>query len=201
MWARGAGTTLRRDLAEDVSDRPELRAFRDTVGLFATGVAIVTTEIQGEVHAMTANAVVSLSLDPLMMLFCPAKKSRLAQLLEQMRQFTLNVLREDQQALSSYFAGGWKQGAAPPFRFVPSPAGPRLEGGLASIGCELERVADGGDHWIVTGRVISMHRGIQPHRPLVFFGGRYRSVDFSTGAPAPDLGEVVDEPPHIYYDR
>jgi flavin reductase (DIM6/NTAB) family NADH-FMN oxidoreductase RutF len=184
-----------------VSDAPELRAFRDAVGLLATGVAIVTTEAQGEVHAMTVNAVVSLSLDPLMMLFCPAKKSRLAQLLESMRQFTLNFLREDQQALSSYFAGGWKDSPAPPFRFVPSSAGPRLEGSLASIGCQLERVADGGDHWVVTGRVISMHRGVQPHHPLVFFAGKYRAVDLSTGAPAPDLTEVVDEPPHIFYDR
>jgi flavin reductase (DIM6/NTAB) family NADH-FMN oxidoreductase RutF len=179
----------------------QLGAFRDTVGLFATGVAIVTTEAQGEVHAMTVNAVVSLSLDPLMMLFCPAKKSRLAQLLEHIRQFTLNVLREDQQALSSYFAGGWKEQPAPPFRFVPSPAGPRLEGSLASLGCQLERVADGGDHWIVTGRVISMHRGVPPHRPLVFFGSKYRAVDFSAGVPAPDLAAVIDEPPHIFYDR
>jgi flavin reductase (DIM6/NTAB) family NADH-FMN oxidoreductase RutF len=184
-----------------VSAAQELRGFRDTVGLFATGVAIVTAEAQGEVHAMTVNAVASLSLDPLLMLFCPAKKSRFAQLLDQVRQFTLNLLREDQQALSSYFAGGWKASPAPPFRFVPSRAGPRLEGSLASVGCELDRVADGGDHWIVTGRVISMHRGVPPHRPLVFFGGQYRAVDFAAGTPAPDLARVLDEPPHIFYDH
>jgi flavin reductase (DIM6/NTAB) family NADH-FMN oxidoreductase RutF len=184
-----------------VSTEQELRGFRDIVGLFATGVAIVTAEAQGEVHGMTVNAVASLSLDPLMMLFCPAKRARLAQLLEHVGQFTLNFLREDQQALSSYFAGGWKAAAAPPFRFVPSQAGPRLEGSLASVGCQLDRVADGGDHWIVTGRVISMHRGVEPHRPLVFFGGKYRAVDFSAGTPAPDLARVVDEPPHIFYDH
>ncbi len=180
---------------------PERRAFRDTAGLFATGVAIVTAEAQGEVHAMTVNAVASLSLDPLLMLFCPAKKSRLAQLLGEVRQFTLNFLRDDQEALSSYFAGGWKESPAPPFRFVPSQAGPRLEGSLAAVGCELDRVVDGGDHWIVTGRVVSVHQGVKPHRPLVFFGAKYRSVDFSTGTPAPDLTRVVDEPPHIFYDH
>ena len=179
----------------------ERRDFRATVGLFATGVAIVTTEAQGEVHAMTVNAVASLSLEPLLMLFCPAKKSRLAEQVTQMRQFTLNFLREDQEALSSYFAGGWKDSPVPPFRFVPSPAGPRLEGCLASVGCDLERVDDGGDHWIVTGRLIALHRGVEPHRPLVFFAGRYRAVDFSTGTPAPDLTRVVDEPPHIFYQH
>jgi flavin reductase (DIM6/NTAB) family NADH-FMN oxidoreductase RutF len=184
-----------------MSAEQELRAFRDTAGLFTTGVAIVTAEARGEVHAMTANAVASLSLDPLLMLFCPAKRSRFAELLEHVKQFTLNFLREDQEALSSYFAGGWKQAPAPPFRFVPSQAGPRLEGSLASVGCELDRVVDGGDHWIVTGRVIAMHRGVEPHRPLVFFAGKYRAVDFAAGTPAPDLSRVVDEPPHIFYQH
>jgi len=184
-----------------MSAESELRGFRDTVGLFATGVAIVTTEAQGEVHAMTVNAVASLSLDPLLMLFCPAKRSHLAQLLSDVRQFTLNFLREEQEALSSYFAGGWKQTPAPPFRFVPSSAGPRLEGSLASVGCALERIVDGGDHWIVTGRVVALHRGIEPHRPLVFFAGKYRAVDFATGTPAPDLTRVIDEPPHIFYQH
>jgi flavin reductase (DIM6/NTAB) family NADH-FMN oxidoreductase RutF len=177
------------------------RAFRDLAGLFTTGVAIVTLEAAGEVHAMTANAVASLSLDPMLMLFCPAKKARLSEHLEHMRQFTLNYLREDQEALSTYFAGGWKSSLAPPFRFVPSRAGPRLEGSLAAIGCEVERVADGGDHWIVTGRVIALHRGIEPLRPLLFYRGKYRTVDFAEGTPAPDLTQVVDEPPHIFYSH
>jgi flavin reductase (DIM6/NTAB) family NADH-FMN oxidoreductase RutF len=178
---------------------PDPRAFRDIAGLFATGVAIVTLEAQGEVHAMTANSITSLSLDPMLMLFCPSKKARLAQYLEHMRQFTLNFLREDQEALSSYFAGGWKSSPAPAFRFVPSKAGPRLEGCLASIGCDVERVSDGGDHWLVTGRVVALHRGVEPLRPLVFFAGKYRAVDFAAGTPAPDLGQVIDEPPHIFY--
>jgi flavin reductase (DIM6/NTAB) family NADH-FMN oxidoreductase RutF len=177
------------------------QAFRRLTGLFATGVAIVVAEVDGQLHAMTANAVTSLSLDPLLMLFCPGKKARIAQSPARMQRFTINFLREDQQALSSYFAGGWKDSAPPPFRFVPSPAGPRLQGALASIGCETDRIAEGGDHWLVTGRVIALHRGVEPHRPLVFFGGKYRAVDFSEGSPAPDLTQVEDEPPHIFYDH
>ncbi len=177
----------------------DTRTFRDVAGLLAGGVAIVTMEAKGEVRAMTANAVASLSLDPMLMLFCPAKKSRFSGYLADMRQFTLNFLREEQEQLSSYFAGGWRQSAPPPFRFVPSQAGPRLEGSLASMGCEVERVSEGGDHWIVTGRVITMHRGVEPYRPLVFFAGKYRSIDVSAGSPAPDLTQVLDEPPHVFY--
>jgi len=173
--------------------------FRRTIGQFATGVAIVVAEVHGEVHAMTANALTSLSLDPMLMLFCPGKKARFAAHLAQITRFTLNILRDEQQALSSYFAGGWKHSPAPPFRFVPSAAGPRLEGCLASIGCQLEQVADGGDHWLVVARVVSLHRGVAPRRPLVFFAGEYRGIDFSQSTPAPDLTQVQDEPPHIFY--
>ncbi len=177
----------------------DARAFRDTIALFATGVAIVIAEVEGQVHAMTANAITSLSLDPLLVLFCPGKRARLAQSLVQMQRFTINFLREDQQALSSYFAGGWKDSAPPPFRFVPSDAGPRLQGALATVGCETERVSEAGDHWLVVGRVVLLHRGVAPHRPLLFFRGKYRAVDFSQGVTAPDLTQVEDEPPHIFY--
>lgn len=189
------------------------RLFRNTLGLFATGVTVIVAQAGDEVHAMTANAVSSLSLDPMLVLFCPAKKAHLAQSLEAITGFSINVLREDQEALSTYFAGGWKQPAPPPFRLVPWESAPqsdasasvarapRLEGCLASLGCELHQVLDGGDHWIVIGRVVALHQGIEPRKPLLFFGGKYRNVDFTeTGHPAPDLANVADEPAHIFYD-
>ena len=176
------------------------RAFRNTIGLFATGVTVVVTQVGDEVHAMTANAVSSVSLDPLLLLFCPGKKSNLAQVLEAMTGFSINILRDEQQALSTYFAGGWKQATPPPFRFVPGEAAPRLEGALASLQCEKPQILDGGDHWIVIGRVVALHQGIEPRRPLLFYGGQYRTVDFTVAAPAPDLTNVVDEPAHIFYD-
>jgi len=176
------------------------RTFRNTLGLFATGVTIVISQAGDEVHAMTANAVSSLSLDPMLVLFCPSKKARLAQSLEAMTGFSLNILRDEQQALSTYFAGGWKESAPPPFRFVPAEAAPRLEGSLASIHCEKHQVVDGGDHWIVIGRAVALYQGIEPRRPLLFYGGQYRSVDFAAGAPAPDLTNVQDEPAQIFYE-
>lgn len=179
----------------------DARRFRDTMGLFATGVAVIVACAGEEVLAMTVNAVSSVSLDPMLVLFCPGKKTRFAQSLDGLAGFTINFLRHDQQALSTYFAGGWKEPVAPAFRFVPSQRALRLEGCLASIECIPEQVQEMGDHWLVIGRVVDLHTGIPPHRPLLFFGGRYRNVDCSESTPAPDLSDVRDEPAHIFYDR
>ncbi|MGC1456972.1 MAG: flavin reductase family protein [Steroidobacteraceae bacterium] len=176
------------------------RQFRDVVGLFATGVTIIVAEVAGQVHAMTANSVTSVSLDPLLMLFCPSRKARLAQDPQGLTRFSINVLRQDQQALSTYFAGGWKDSAPPPFRFVDSVAGPRLEGALATIGCRTHSIREAGDHYLVLGEVIFLHQGATPHQPLLFVSGKYRRVDFSEGVVAPDITDVEDEPPHIFYD-
>jgi flavin reductase (DIM6/NTAB) family NADH-FMN oxidoreductase RutF len=81
------------------------RRFRDTMGLFATGVAVVATLVDDEVLAMTANAVSSVSLDPMLVLFCPGKQTRFAHSLGQslaaLKGFSINFLRDDQQALST----------------------------------------------------------------------------------------------------
>jgi flavin reductase (DIM6/NTAB) family NADH-FMN oxidoreductase RutF len=177
----------------------DARRYRDTIGLFATGVAIIVARAGDEVLAMTVNAVSSVSLDPMLVMFCPGKKTRLARQLTTLSGFTINFLRHDQQALSTYFAGGWKEPTPPSFRFVPSPCAPRLEGSLAAIGCELQQRVDAGDHWLVLGRVRDLHTGLAPHRPLAFFRGRYHGLDFSEGSPAPDLAAVEDEPPHVFY--
>jgi flavin reductase (DIM6/NTAB) family NADH-FMN oxidoreductase RutF len=179
---------------------PDTRRFRDTMGLFATGVAVVVVQADQEVIAMTVNAVSSLSLEPMLVMFCPGKKSRLAGHMSSLSGFSINILRHDQQALSTYFAGGWKEPVPPPFRLVPSRSAPRLEGALASIDCEPQQVIEVGDHWIVIGHVLELHTGVPPHRPLLFLGGRYRRVDFSESSLAPDLTNVHDEPAHIYYD-
>lgn len=179
---------------------PDTRRFRDTIGLFATGVAVVVARADHEVLAMTVNAVSSLSLEPMLVMFCPGKQSKLARHVAGLSGFTINILRQDQQALSTYFAGGWKGHEAPPFRLVPSRSAPRLEGSLAAIDCEPHQVIEVGDHWMVIGKVMELHTGVHPHRPLLFHSGKYRHIDSSESAAAPDLTDVHDEPAHIYYD-
>ena len=76
------------------------RTYRNTIGLFATGVTVVSTQMGETVHGMTANAVTSLSLEPMLLLVAVGKKARLATLLPQATGFTVNILRADQEALS-----------------------------------------------------------------------------------------------------
>jgi flavin reductase (DIM6/NTAB) family NADH-FMN oxidoreductase RutF len=177
----------------------EARRFRQVIGRFATGVTVIASQIGEEVHAMTANAVTSLSVDPLLILVCVAQRARMAEFLIQEAGFSINILREDQQALSSYFAGSWKGKEPPPFRFVPWGGKPRLEGCLAAIGCECYKTIEGGDHWIVMGNVVDLYQGIEPHKPLLFFGGRYNMLSPSRGEPAPDLA-WVEAPVLVFYD-
>ncbi len=177
----------------------DLREYRQTIGFFATGVTVIATEVEGEIHAMTANAITSVSLDPTLVLVCIGKQARMANLLEACWGFSINILREDQQALSTYFAGGWRDETPPPFRFVPWEGNPRLEGTLVALSCKRYEVIEGGDHWIVMGEVIDLKIGIEPHHPLLFYGGRYGQVDRKARTPAPDL-EEIKEPIHVFYD-
>ena len=175
------------------------KRFRETLGLFPTGVSVVATHIDGQVHAMTANAVSSLSLDPPLVLFCPAKRARFAALLPLASAFSINFLRDEQQALSTYFAGFWQEATPPRYRFITSDGLPRLEGSLASIMCEKRDVYDCGDHWLVTLEVRKFHRGIEPLRPLLFFRGEYRRLEAGGGTQAPDIANTADEPVQMYY--
>jgi flavin reductase (DIM6/NTAB) family NADH-FMN oxidoreductase RutF len=174
--------------------------FRSTLGLFATGVAVIATEVGEQLHAMTANAVSSVSLDPMLVLFCPAKRARLSELLPQIESFSINFLRDEHQALSTYFAGGQRTGAvAPPFKFVAAGKTPRLEGALAALICTPHQTFEGGDHWIVTAHVTEIHQGIEPHRPLLFFKGQYRDMDRRHATRAPDLADNAEEAALMYY--
>jgi flavin reductase (DIM6/NTAB) family NADH-FMN oxidoreductase RutF len=173
--------------------------FRRTAGLFATGVSVVATAEGEQIHGMTASAVCSLSLEPLLMLVCINKEARLAGFLREASGFSINVLRHDQRALSVFFAGTWQAPNPPPFRFVPWEGGPRLEGCAAAIACEVHSVLEGGDHWIVVGRVVALHRGVEPIKPLLFYAGRYGQLDTGVQPEAPDLG-WVERPVLAYYD-
>lgn len=177
------------------------KTYRQTVGRFLTGVTVIAFEAETGVQAMTANSFTSLSLDPPLLLFCPAKTTRTGQLIHRATNFSVNILREDQQALSTYFAGGWKEPTPPPYRFVPLEGVPRLEGSLASLACLIDKIHEGGDHWIVVGKVISLHQGIEPIRPLAFHLGRYTNIQTNASTPAPDLSEGFEPVPvHYHYE-
>ncbi len=175
------------------------RAFRQTAGQFATGVTIVAMESGDDVLGMTANSFTTVSLDPPMILFCAGKTTRTGNAIHNAQGFSVNILRLEQQALALFFAGMWKESAPPPYHFVPWSGGPRLEGCAAAIGCALHSITECGDHWIVVGRVLELHQGIEPRRPLLFAGGRFGALERPASAAGRDLPSDA-EPILVHYD-
>ena len=154
----------------------DARAFRHTVGQFVTGVTVIATEVDGSIKAMTANAFTSLSLDPPLVLFCVKHTAHLGERMHSAKGFSVNILGQEQQALSTYFAGAWKEPSPPPFVFTDWEGGPRLDGCAAALGCAVETIYEGGDHWIVVGRVLALYRSEPARPPLVFCSGRYAAL-------------------------
>ena len=152
------------------------QAFRQTAGQFVTGVTVVALEVGGEIRAITANSFTSLSLEPPLVLFCLGKETKAGQAIHTAAGFSISILTQEQQPLSTYFAGSWREPVPPPFSFVNWDGAPRLEGCVAALGCAMHGIHEGGDHWIVVGRVIALYVAGGEVDPLVFYGGRYMSI-------------------------
>ena len=156
------------------ADAAAQRQFRSLFGHFPTGVAVVTgTSARGPV-GMTANAVCSLSLDPLLVLVCFDNDARTLPIVRDMGRFGLNMLRADQGTLSRLFAS--KLPEHEKFADVAHTVHdgiPVIEGALAWVGCRLERLIPGGDHTIGIGAVEAAEAG--EGEPLLWFRGGYRS--------------------------
>lgn len=146
--------------------------FRRAMGAFATGVTVITTGRGKHVHAMTANAVTSVSLDPPLLLFCVNKSATMSLKIRQHQQFVVNILAEQQADLSNYFAGAART-KPPQFAFQDWSTGARLCGAPVSISCYLDTLHDGGDHWILVGRVVDIYQDFEEKPPLIFYKGRY----------------------------
>ena len=182
------------------SDLPPVdpKEFRRLMGLFATGVTVVTAATTEGVHGMTANAVMSVSLDPLLVCVSVDRRARLNRFLDASQGFAINILADGQRALSQFFAGLW-QGPPPEYRVETWVGGPRLLGCLASIGCAVDTVLDGGDHRLFMGRVLAVHRGDAQLSPLLFFGGRYRTLPEPERAPRDPVEVWRPEEVQIFY--
>ncbi|MEX2446421.1 MAG: flavin reductase family protein [Dehalococcoidia bacterium] len=154
------------------------RAFRDVIGRFATGVTVITMEAGGKARAMTANAVSSLSLDPPLLLVCIDRKATMHQLFEVGAAFAVNILVEEQRAISDFFARS-NDDENPMGNHAHRPGdlgAPLIEGALAHAECRVAEQHAGGDHTIVIGRVESMAIDRPDAPPLLFYTGRYHSL-------------------------
>lgn len=150
-------------------------ALRRAVGIFATGVTVITVQQGDHVHGMTANSFTSVSLDPPLVLFCVAKTARMAALIEQTPGFAINVLASSQQPVSRQFASSRKNDLTWTTVLQQGPVAPLIDGSLASLSCTTEIIHEGGDHWIVIGRVVALNESIDSstRTPLVFFRSHY----------------------------
>jgi len=152
------------------------RAFRDTIGQFATGVSIVTTTGPDGPAGMTTNAVTSLSLDPLLLIVCFNRGSRTLDVVRASKRFAVNILRAGDVELAAIFAS--KLVAREKFESVTHAEAhgvPVLDGALAWIACSLLELHPGGDHLIGIGEVIGMSTG-EERDPLVYYRGRFTTI-------------------------
>ncbi len=169
-----------------MTSRPQGRAidaeeFRRTVGMFATGVTVVTTNVDGVLHGMTANAFASLSLDPLLVLVCVDKDASMHGLLPEAKGFAVTILAAEQEELSSWFASadrprGVDQFAAVAWDPAPVTRAPVLCDGVAYVDCHVRERHEGGDHSIFIGDVLDLGVLRPDADPLLYYGGRYRRL-------------------------
>jgi flavin reductase (DIM6/NTAB) family NADH-FMN oxidoreductase RutF len=161
--------------AAPVPPGPDARSFRIALGRFATGVAFVTGAPDGEPAGMIVNSLASVSLEPPLVSFCPARSSLTWSRIRRAGRFGVNVLGRQHERFAARavpagadrFAGlDWELGSG---------GVPLLTDALASFECEIAAEHPTGDHWIVVGRVDNLR--ISPIKdPLIFFGGAFRSV-------------------------
>lgn len=173
----GIGATPFEDYAEaerpDVSDdgQDPAVALRSTLGMFATGVTVVTALKGEQVHGMTANAFMSVSLEPPLVLISVDRKTQMCHLLHEGMHYGVSVLCETQAELSDRFAG--RSAKAEP-RFLIVKETPLVDGALAHFVARVEKSYWGGDHSLFLGRVEYARQN--PGTPLLFHGGRYEKL-------------------------
>jgi flavin reductase (DIM6/NTAB) family NADH-FMN oxidoreductase RutF len=148
------------------------REFRQCMGRFATGVTIVTSEKDDEVRGMTANAFLSVSLDPPLILVSVAHKATMYEFLQQSKHYGVSILGEHQKDLSNHFAGRHDPDLKVPF--VRHKNMPLIEGAVGHIVTKVVDMHEVGDHTLFIGEVIYLKS--RDMRPLMFYGGNYSEL-------------------------
>lgn len=163
---------------------PDAARFREVMGHFATGVAVVTASGPDGPAGLTTNAVTSVSLDPPLLLVCFDNRSRTLPIVRESGRYAVNVLRAGQEELARVFAS--KRVARTKFEAVTHTVAhgvPVLDGALAWIVCDVEALHPAGDHTIGVGRVTELDAD-PDGEPLAFFRGAYAGLLRSSPARA-----------------
>jgi len=148
------------------------RAFRQACGTFATGITVILTQRGRDIHGMTANAFMSVSLNPRLIAISVSRTSRMhGYLAPENAKFSVSILQSAQRSVSDAFA---RRGAEMPEpQWLPTDHQvPVIRGALAWFICEKAQAVEAGDHTVIIGRVVDF---AQPgdDQPLIFYRGRY----------------------------
>lgn len=157
-------------MVRDFSDRD----LRDALGRFATGVTVVTTMTPEGPLGITANSFASVSLEPPLVLWSPARKSRRFPAFERAAHFAIHVLSEEQRELAQYFASSSNEGFGPFGYTLGVGDSPVLEECTARFECRHAAGYDGGDHLIVVGEVLRIAKA--DLAPLLFHRGSFHGL-------------------------
>ncbi len=145
--------------------------FRQTLGRFASGVTIITAAHAGEQRGMTANAFVSVSLSPPLILVSVDKQASMHAVLEEVTRFGVSVLSVSQRHLSDHFAGRPQEVTVPWFDHQGLPL---IAGAVAQLVCRKNSSVDAGDHTLFVGEV--EYSRYTDDDPLVYFRGEYHEL-------------------------
>jgi flavin reductase (DIM6/NTAB) family NADH-FMN oxidoreductase RutF len=159
---------------------PSGDSLRGAMRLFPTGVTVVTSGREERTEGMTANALISVSLNPLLFLVSVHKEARLNPRIREEGYFAVNILADDQEGLSRLFASPERSSGLQAIHSLGggygSTGAPLAAGALAAIECELEETYAGGDHDLFLGRVVAIRMGDTRKGPLVYHEGGYTTT-------------------------
>jgi flavin reductase (DIM6/NTAB) family NADH-FMN oxidoreductase RutF len=147
------------------------RFYRRLFGRFATGVAVVLAEDEGQTMGITINSLTSTSLDPLLLLFCINKQSRSGRSILRTGRFTVNILGAHQEDIARHFSN--RTELVPDLQILRGGQYIWLARSNAVFRCDLEASHPGGDHRIIVGRVTGLHGPDECERLLIYHEGRY----------------------------
>lgn len=143
--------------------------------MFASGVTVVTgSDAEGNHHGITVSAFCSVSLEPPLVLVCIEKSARCHDIFLDSGRFVVNILGEDQEAVSERFATQLEDKFQGADFTVDEDGLPVLDGTIASVTCELNEAYEGGDHTIFVGKVVRTE--VTGGKPLLYSNSRYRAI-------------------------
>jgi flavin reductase (DIM6/NTAB) family NADH-FMN oxidoreductase RutF len=163
------------DAAALTHDTVDTGVFRRVLGNFCSGITVVTALSPSGPLGLTCQSFSSLSLDPPLVLFSPARTSVTWPKIREIGRFCVNVLAEDHRQISVQMARSGTDKFAG-VRWACTPLGaPRLDGAAAWLDCTLHAEHDGGDHTVVVAAVRGLSAD-QAARPLLYYQGRYAAL-------------------------